>query len=315
VENNKGTRNNLVKVESVHRSGVVAIVGPPNVGKSTLLNFLLGQKIAIVTPKPQTTRNRIMGIVNGPSYQILFLDTPGLHKAREVLNREMVAIAMESLMEADVVLFLADATIDSILLEKRKEEYIAYLEKIKRPSLLALNKIDLISKEHLLPIIDWYKALFPFVAIMPVSAKFGQGIDDLISKLADMLPDGPRYYPDDIPTDLTERFIVAEIIREKIFLSTREEIPYSTAVLIDSFQENESDGPVIIYATIFVERSSQKSIIIGHRGQFLKEIGISARLDIERLLDCKVVLKLWVKVKKNWTKNEHFLKELGIYQS
>ncbi|WP_456385315.1 GTPase Era [Desulfolithobacter sp.] len=299
--------------QALHRSGVVAIVGPPNAGKSTLLNRYLGQKIAIVTPRPQTTRNRILGIVTGPDYQIIMLDTPGLHKARELLNREMVRIAMESLGEADVVLFLADASAfagQKKKLEKYRQEYTGYLDKVRTPSVLALNKVDLLRKEELLPVIDWYSSLHPFDAVVPISALQGSGTDILLEELVARLPEGPQYYPDDIPTDSTERFIVAEIIREKIFLLTREEVPYSTAVLIDSFLEEKNR--VTIHATILVERSSQKGIIIGRKGQMLVEIGRSARLEIEELLGCRVVLKLWVKVKKKWTRNEQILKELGL---
>ncbi len=299
--------------EKSHRSGVVAIVGPPNAGKSTLLNRLLGQKIAIVTSKPQTTRNRIMGIVTEPGYQIILLDTPGLHKPRELLNREMVRIALETLAEADVVLFLADtAAMTPRRLEKHREEYGEYFKKIDCPTVLALNKIDLLEKDKLLPLMACYNDLYQFSEVMPISAKSGEGVELLVQKLVAMLPEGPQYYPDDIPTDSSERFIVAEIIREKIFLLTKEEVPYFTAVMIDSFQENNEGKPVIIHATILVERGSQKGIIIGKGGSMLKKIGSSARMDMEHLLDCRVVLKLWVKVKKKWTKNEQILRELGM---
>jgi GTP-binding protein Era len=238
---------------SSYHSGVVAVVGPPNAGKSTLLNRFLQQKIAIVTPLPQTTRNRILGIVSGPDYQMIMLDTPGLHKARELLNREMVRIALDTLVEADIVLFLADASaLAGKKLEKRRSEYSGYLKKIQCPAILVLNKVDLLDKEQLLPIIDWYSSLFPFTAVIPVSALKGDGSDILLKELVSRLPEGPQYYPDDIPTDSTERFIVAELIREKIFLRTHQEVPYSTAVLIDSFQENEHGGPVVIHATILV---------------------------------------------------------------
>ncbi|GBE13808.1 GTPase Era [bacterium BMS3Abin13] len=297
-----------------YRSGVVAIVGPPNAGKSTLLNYFLGQKIAIVTPRPQTTRNRILGIVTGESYQIMFLDTPGLHKPRELLNREMVRIAMDTLAEADVVLFLADAAaMAPARLERHRQEYLGYLEQLRCPVVLALNKVDLLEKNKLLPIMDWYGGLHSFAAVVPISALKGEGTDILINELLRFLPEGPQYYPDDVPTDAGQRFIAAEIIREKVFLLTREEVPYSTAVLIDSFQEPEEEGrPVIIHATIMVEQGSQKGIIIGRQGRMLGEIRKSAVPDLEELLDCKVVLKLWVKVKKKWTRNERILRELGM---
>ncbi len=298
--------------EKIHRSGVVAVVGPPNAGKSTLLNRFLGQKIAIVTPRPQTTRNRIVGIVTGDDYQIIMLDTPGLHRPRELLNREMVRIALESLQEADVALFLADATVGSSAgLERRRREYGAYLGRVRCPAVLALNKIDLLRPEKLLPLIDWYRSLHPFAAVVPISALHGDNTDALLQEVVARLPQGPRYYPADLPTDATERFIVAEIIREKIFLLSREEVPYSTAVLIDSFRETGA-GPVEIHATILVERGSQKGIIIGRGGRMLAEIRKSASGDIEQLLDCRIRLRLWVKVKKKWTRNENILRELGL---
>jgi GTP-binding protein Era len=297
-----------------HRSGVVAIIGPPNAGKSTLLNYFLGQKIAIVTPKPQTTRNRILGILTGEAYQIILLDTPGLHRPRELLNREMVRIAMSTLAEADVVLFMADALLPAGEGKRARleEEFRGYLEQVRSPVVLALNKIDRLNKAELLPVIEWYGSLHPFAAVVPVSALQGEGMDVLIRELVRLLPEGPRYYPDDIPTDATERFIAAEIIREKVFLLTREEIPYSTAVLIDSFREQEGGGPAEIHATILVEQQSQKGIIIGKKGSMLAEIRKRATRDIEEMMDCRVILRLWVKVKKKWTKNEGVLRELGF---
>jgi len=298
---------------TTHRSGVVTIIGPPNAGKSTLLNYFLGQKIAIVTPKPQTTRNRIVGILTGAEYQIILLDTPGLHRPREMLNREMVRIAMETLAEADVVLFMADALLPGEeKREKLKEEFSSYLEQVRCPVVLALNKIDRLGGDKLLPVLDWYSSFYPFTAIVPISALRGDGTDILIRELVGLLPEGPQYYPEDMPTDATERFIAAEIIREKVFLLTREEIPYATAVLIDSFKESENDRPVVIHATILVEQSSQKGIIIGKGGRMLAEIRKTASRDIEEMLDRRVSLRLWVKVKKKWTKNEQILRELGM---
>ncbi len=294
------------------KSGMVAIVGPPNAGKSTLMNTLLGQKISIVTPKPQTTRNRILGILNGPDYQVVLLDTPGLHKARQPLNLEMVKIALASLSEVDAILFLIDVSLPMPAAKQSRE--VEYLDGAKSPAILVLNKIDLLDKEKLLPIIQTYQALYPFAAIVPVSALYNNGTDLLIKELVSLLPAGPKYYPDDIPTDATERFIVAEIIREKIFLRTGQEVPYSTAVLIDSFKEDAEKQLVTIHATIVVEKSSQKGIIIGKRGAKLEQIGKSARLDIEKLLAQKVLLKLWVKVQKNWSRDMRFLKELGFNQ-
>jgi GTPase len=296
------------------RSGMVAIVGPPNAGKSTLMNGLLEQKISIVSPKPQTTRNRILGIMNGPEYQIVLLDTPGLHKAREPLNQEMVRIALESLHEVDAVLYLIDVSLP--LPEKLKaekgQELTGYMEQVRCPVILVLNKVDLLIKEKLLAMIQTYAEFFPFHAIIPISALTGDGTDRLLAELLAVLPIGPRYYPEDIPTDATERFLVAEIIREKVFLLTGEEVPYSTAVLIESFKEDPAKGLITIHAAIVLERESQKGIVIGKGGLKLKSIGTAARKDIEKLLDQKVLLKLWVKVRKNWSRDEKFLKELGF---
>ena len=293
-----------------HRSGVTAIIGPPNAGKSTLLNHLLQLKIAIVTPKPQTTRNRIMGIVTGEQYQMILLDTPGLHNAREEMNRQMVRVAMESLAEADVVLFLVDATdMPPKKLEQRAEEYKRYLDKVQTPVVLALNKVDLLAPAQLLPVMEWYGNLHPFSAIVPISALEGSAVDTLTQELVKHLPEGPQYYPDDLPTDATERFIASEIIREKVFLLTRDEVPYSTAVVIDQFDEGE---PVVIHATIMVERSSQKGILVGQKGRMLATIRKQSTADIEHLLGCKVQLHLWIKVRKNWSSNQNILRDLGL---
>ncbi len=295
------------------KSGMVAIVGPPNAGKSTLMNQLLGQKISIVTAKPQTTRNRIVGIVNDEGYQVVFLDTPGLHKAREPLNVEMVRVAMESLAEVDLVLFLVDVSLPlaAKAQTKKTDELAEYMQKVKGPAVLVLNKIDLIDRKKLLPYIDSYAKLFSFKAIIPVSALGGDGVDDLLAEILSILPMGPRLFPEDIPTDASERFLCAEIVREKVFLLTGQEIPYSTAVLIESFKEDDDKQLVTIHAAIVLEKQSQKGIVIGKGGAKLKSIGIAARKDIEALIGQKVLLKLWVKVKKNWSQDQRFLKELG----
>ena len=295
-------------------SGVAALVGPPNAGKSTLLNTLLGQKISIVTPKPQTTRNRIAGVLNDADYQIVLLDTPGLHKSRSPLNREMVKIAMDSLSDVDCVVFMIDISLplpDKIERQKR-EEYKGYFKEVSSPAILVLNKIDLIDRNELLPLIESYSSLFPFKAIIPLSALNGDGADMLVKELLSVMPKGPRFFPEDIPTDASERFLSAEIVREKIFLLTGQEIPYGSAVMIDSFKEDQAANRVTIHATIYLERKSQKGIVIGKGGAKLKSIGIAARKDIEKLLMQKVSLHLWVKIRKNWSQDERFLKELGF---
>jgi GTPase len=295
------------KDSQAHYSGMVALIGPANAGKSTLLNHYVQQKISIVSPLPQTTRNRIQGIITGPHYQMVLLDTPGLHKAKEIINQEMMRIAVEAMNEADLALFLADATLDP-----KKDESAVYLQQVSCPTILALNKVDLVPKDQILPRISWWTSLHPFTAVVPISALHGQGTEALLQELISRLPLGPQYYPDDIPTDATERFIVAELIREKVFLRTHQEVPYKSAVLIDSFQENDPSGLVRIHATILVERDSQKGIIIGKNGKMLGDIRKAASKDIEKLLGCKVQVRLWVKVKKKWTSNEHILRELGL---
>jgi len=297
------------------KSGMVAIVGPPNAGKSTLMNALLGQKISIVTPKPQTTRNRILGVVNDEASQIVLIDTPGLHKAEQPLNREMVRIALESMTEVDAVLFLLDASVSlpEKLQNEKDKEFSEYMGQLRAPAILILNKVDLLEKEKLLPLIQMYSRMYPFQAVLPMSALHDDGTGLLIAEILKLLPFGPRYFPDDIPTDVTERFLAAEIIREKIFLQIGQEIPYSTAVLIESFKEDLEKEMVTIHAAIVVERTSQKGIVIGKGGLALKRIGMAARKDIEKMLGQKVLLKLWVKVKKNWSQDERFLKELGYF--
>lgn len=297
------SQNELIK------SGVVSLVGPPNVGKSTLLNALLGQKISIVSPKPQTTRNRILGIVNGADYQVIILDTPGIHDATNPLNVEMVRIAMETLSEVDVIVFMIDATHP---LPAKGKSPASCLDGGTTPTILLVNKIDLLKKERILPVVEAYRQQHDFSAIIPISAMRKDGIDILLKELIRQLPQGPRYYPEDIPTDASERFIVAEMIREKVFLMTGQEIPYSTAVVIERFHDNDEKQLTTIDATIILEKTSQKGIVIGKGGKKLQQIGTAARLDMEELLGRKVLLKLWVKVQKNWTRSPSFLKELGF---
>ncbi len=289
------------------RSGFVAIVGRPNVGKSTLLNRILGEKIVITSDKPQTTRNRIQGIHNLPCGQIVFIDTPGVHRAKSRLNRYMVETALASIKEVDVVLFLVEADAEPAGQEKIITEILA---DAGMPVFLVINKTDLVEKERLLERIAAYARLFSFREIVPVSALAGEGVETLVDLIFAALPEGPAYFPDDILTDVPERFVVAEIIREKVFRLTRDEIPYSVAVIVDSFKER-ADGLIAISASIVVERDSQKGIIIGRRGEMLKKIGSQARQEIEGLLDARVFLELFVKVRKDWSENPRMLKELG----
>jgi GTP-binding protein Era len=292
------------------RSGYVSIIGRPNVGKSTLLNSILGDKIAIVTSKPQTTRNKIIGIKTLDDAQIIFIDTPGIHRPRHKLGETMIVAVKEALNEVDVILIMVEPR------EPDKEDMaiIYLLKKILRlrrsPVFLLINKIDIIRKSDILPIIDHFKELYPFKEIIPISAIKHDGINVLIKRICDYLPLGPRYYPDDLITDQLERFMVSEIIREKTMDMTKEELPYSVAVKVAEWKERE-DGLISINCNIYVEREGQKAIIIGKRGAMLKSIGMSARLGIEKLLNTKVFLEIWVKVKKNWRNDMRFLKELG----
>lgn len=288
-------------------SGFVSIIGRPNVGKSTLMNRILGEKIVITSDKPQTTRNRIKGIHNIPGGQIVFIDTPGIHRATSLLNRYMVEQAQNAIGEVDVVLFLAEADEQNL---RREAQIMGILAATKAPVILALNKIDLVAKEALLERMAAFAALYPFREIVPVSALNGEGVEILVECIAKYLPEGPLYFPDDILTDLPERFIVAEIIREKVFRLTRDEVPYSTAIEIESFKERP-DGLVAIAAVINVERDSQKGIIIGKRGAMLKRIGTEARQEIERFLDTRVFLELFVKVRRDWSEDPRMLREMG----
>lgn len=288
------------------RSGYVSIIGRPNVGKSTLLNSILGEKIAIVTPKPQTTRNKIMGIKTLPDAQIIFIDTPGIHRPRHKLGETMVRIALEALNEVDVILFMVEPYESG----KGDRAIIDLLKRVQSPVFLLINKIDIVKKSDILLIIDHFKGLYPFKEIIPVSAIKQDGISLLIKTIHDYLPSGPTYYPDDLITDQMERFMVSEIIREKAMDMTEEELPHSVAVEVAGWKERE-DGLISISCNIYVEREGQKAIIIGKRGAMLKSIGSAARVDIEKLLNTKVFLELWVKVKKNWRNDKQLLNELG----
>lgn len=292
-----------------HRSGFVGIVGRPNVGKSTLLNRILGRKIAAVTPKPQTTRRRLLGIKTLETAQLLFLDTPGIHKARDLLNERMVQTALAALPDSDVVLWVLDARSG---LENADREIAPLLPPPPKPVIVALNKIDGRPKETLLPVIAAAAALLPDRPIVPVSARSGENVDELLRTIVAALPEGPRYYPPDELSDEPERAIVGEIVREKVMLETRDEIPYAVAVTIDAFEEKSAKPLVVIKATIHVARDSQKPIVIGQGGARLKAIGQAARVDIEALLGVKVFLELFVRVQEDWPKRVARLREFGL---
>lgn len=294
--------------ENPFRSGFVSIIGRPNVGKSTLLNRMLGDKIAITSDKPQTTRNRVHGICNRHDAQVIFIDTPGIHQARSSLNRYMVETALTSLNGVDLILFLVEADSSSV---SREKPILDILKETEVPVILVLNKIDRTEKEKLLELIASFAPLYPFREIIPVSALQGDGVERLIDLVCRYLPQGPRYFPEDILTDQPERFIVAEIIREKVFRMTRDEVPYSVAVTIESFKERDDGRLISIAAVINVERDSQKGIIIGKRGDMLKKIGMQARKDIEQLLGSRVFLELFVRVTRDWSESKKMLKEFG----
>ena len=287
------------------RSGFIAIVGPPNVGKSTLLNTIIGKKVSIVTPKPQTTRNRIVGIKNLPRGQLIFVDTPGIHLARKKFNVHLVEIAQAVFRESDIILMMVEVPKP---IPGEEFNYVRKgLQKIKKPVFLLINKIDVIEKAALLPLIDEYRSLFPFREIIPVSALIGSGVKCLEKSLLDYLPEGPQFFPNDMYTDQPERFLAAEIIREKIFLFLQKEIPYSIAVEVNEFGERNG-GVLVIRASVWVEKHSQKGIIIGKQGRMLKKIGKKSREDMEKIFNCKVYLGLWVTVKKRWTQKDSAIK-------
>jgi GTP-binding protein Era len=290
------------------KSGYIAILGKPNVGKSTLFNRILGEKIAIVTDRPQTTRNRILGIKNVEGGQFIFLDTPGLHEGHSELNCRMVQTAMASSRDADILLCIIET---SSPLTKEDRKMVESLKEGRGFPFLVINKIDLIKKERLLPLMDQYQRLHPFEKIIPVSAITGEGVDILMNEILKYLPESPPYYPEDMVTDQTERFVVSEMIREKVIYHTYQEIPYSSAVTIESFKEHPEKNLIVIQGTIHVEKDSQRKILIGKGGQKLKRIGEAARKDIENFLDKRVFLELWVNVERDWTRNPRALNELG----
>jgi GTP-binding protein Era len=285
--------------------GYAALIGKPNVGKSTLLNTILGEKISIVTEKPQTTRNKIIGIKTLPNAQIVFVDTPGIHKPRHKLGEFMVKQSYEAIDMVDIIILMVEP-------KNPKEadlSIIEILKKVKIPVILAINKIDTVTKRSLLPLIALYKDIFPFKEIIPISALKCDGVEKLIDRIIFYLPQGNKFYPEDMITDQAERFIVAEFIREKIMKYTEDEIPYSVAVDIERWEE--SDRILTIGANIYVEREGQKIIIIGKKGDRLKKIATEARLDIEKVLGIRVFLEVWVKVRKKWRQRDILLKSLG----
>lgn len=288
------------------KSGFVTLIGRPNVGKSTLMNYLIGQKIAITSNKPQTTRNRIQTVLTTGEGQIVFVDTPGIHKAKNKLGEYMVNIAERSLNEVDVVLWLVEP---SDFIGAGERHIIGQLKKVKTPVILVINKIDMVKKEELLPVIDMYRKEFEFADIVPVSARSGNNTDELVKVILNYLPYGPQFYDEDTVTDQPERQIVAELIREKALHCLNEEIPHGIAVAIDRMKMERK--VMHIDATIICERDSHKGIIIGKQGSMLKKIGSTARFEIERLLECKVNLKLWVKVQKNWRDSDYLMKNFG----
>jgi GTP-binding protein Era len=309
-----------------YRAGFVAIVGRPNVGKSTFLNQVLGQKISIVSDKPQTTRNKILGVKHLPSAQIIFFDTPGVHhtdKEKSRLNQRMVQTARSAVREVDLILLFVDPTEASGHMPGGTgfsvEDQLLFdiLNKIETPKILVVNKIDLIGKSRLIATLDAFNpqkgmtAAHHFSHIIPICAKTGENTERLMELVCTYLPEGTPYFPEDEVTDKPVRFLASEIIREKIIEKTHDELPYVVSVQIEKFHEDGTKGLIHIEATLYVEKESQKPILIGHKGAMLKEIGTSARLEIEGLLDTKVFLKLWVKVKKDWRDNNLFLNEMG----
>jgi GTP-binding protein Era len=291
------------------KSGFAGIIGAPNAGKSTLVNVIVGEKVAIVTDKPQTTRRRILGIKTLPTAQLILVDTPGIHRSDKILNVLMVKSAFKTIKESDIIIHIVDVK----NIKSTENSWIeAEIRRNKKntPVFLVINKIDLINKNILLPIIDEFSKKEIYDEIIPVSALKNDGVNELVDLLIKYLPEGEKLYPDDIRTDQTERVIVAEIIREKLFNVLKEELPYSIDILIDDFDESNEEL-IKIYANIFVEKESQKAIVIGAGGKMLKFVGQQAREEIEKLFGCRIFLQLWVKVKKNWTRDKQILRNLG----
>ncbi|HLS07332.1 MAG TPA: GTPase Era [Bacillota bacterium] len=291
------------------KSGFIAMIGRPNVGKSTFINKVIGQKVVITSDKPQTTRHKIQAVYNDEQSQIIFIDTPGIHKPKHRLGEYMVKTAKSTLNEVDAIIFMIDAETGY---GKGDQFIIDQLEDIKRPVYLVINKIDLVHPDELLPLIDLYNSKANFTEIIPISALEGNNVNHLLNILQDRLEAGPKYYPDDQVIDHPEQFIISEFIREKVLQLTREEIPHSITVVIENITKRSSNV-VVVQASIVTERDSQKGIIIGKRGQMLKNIGQKARKDIERLLGSKVYLELWVRVRKDWRNRQSDLKQYGYF--
>ena len=295
------------KGQGVTRSGFVAIVGRPNVGKSTLLNHLVGQKVAIVSSRPQTTRNRVLGVLTKDGCQMVFLDTPGLHAPRNKLGDYMMRQADSAVRSVDLVVLVVEPT------DKIETAELSVLERCGCPVLLAINKIDTVKKEALLAVIAAYASAYDFAAVVPLSALRGEGVEELYDELQSRLPDGPAFFPEDALTDQTERQLVAEFIREKALRTLDKEVPHGIAVEIERFEQRD-DGLVHVAAVIYCERDSHKGIVIGKGGAMLKRIASAARVDMERLLGCKVFLEVFVKVKQNWRDSDAFLKNMGYVE-
>lgn len=290
-----------------YKSGFISVIGKPNVGKSTLLNALAGEKIAIMSNKPQTTRNTIRAVVTNDECQLVIIDTPGIHKPKTKLGEFMVNVASETIKEVDLIFFLVEATSQP---DRLDISIIEQLKKVNTPVFLILNKIDIVDKEKLLSIIAKYSELMDFKAVIPISALEKDGLDIILKEAIKYLPEGEKFFPDDTLTDQPEKVIAAEMIREKLLLNLDDEVPHGVGVEIISYKERK-DGLISIQATIFCEKSSHKGIIIGKQGSMLKKIGSAARFEIERLLGTKVFLELWVKIKPDWRNNDNMLKDLG----
>ena len=294
------------------RAGFASLIGRPNAGKSTLLNLFVGAKLAIVSDKPQTTRNRIVGVRNVAGErpgQVVFVDTPGIHRPLHRMNARMVDLALDTIREVDVLVLVLDASVGT----GAGDRYVLGLvERASVPVVAALNKIDLIAKQRLLPLIDWYRRQREFAALVPVSARTGDGCERLLSAVLEALPAGEPLYPDDYLTDQPERVLVAEAVREKLLRHTRAELPFSTAVVVDRFEDAGEDGIMRVFCSILVERSSQKAIVIGRRGSLLRQIGTEARKDLERFFAARLYLDLHVRVRAGWREDERVLDEIGM---